>query len=312
MAPRQTSKLRISSALFVTALFAANVLVAPGARASHSAYHVVKNDWNLWWSFTQTDGLRVRDALYKGRRVFWSGMTIAQVDPHYTCCGYTLHDQLGTGPTGDGTLVPYVAGSAQVIDLGAGFEITATFSQWPNNIPVDCTYKYIVRYRFFATGIISPWLEVHGPGCESAGAVYYVYWRMDFDIEGGPGDYFQKHGTTSWSQPADEHWYYDDGIHDPSGYEWRLYDGTTSKSFWTRPYPPDNADYYALHYVSGEGNGELSFLTYPSAFHNHDAGIQQTDNVVWYIARITFTCAVFPSACGSPVIPGPTIDATGF
>jgi hypothetical protein len=199
-----------------------------------------------------------------------------------------------------------------VIDFAGGFEIRATFTLWQGGVPHACSYQYVVRYRFYSTGRIDPWLEIWGPGCEEEGAVYYVYWRIDFDIEGSPGDYFQKHATTSWSNPSPEHWYYADGVPDPSGYEWRNYDGSTSRSMWTRPWPPDNADYYEFHYVDGEGNGELSALTYPSQLHDHDAGIQGTDNVGWYIARITYpACPTWPLGC-AVLVPGPTIDATGF
>ncbi len=271
-----------------------------------AATHIVQDNWDLFYSATSSDGVRIETASFKGFFVFGSGMTIPQIRVFYPD-GSILDDQLGSGGTA-GSPIPLV--SLDKVNITSGFKIVAVYQMvgWPN----ACTYKYTQRYTFLSSGEIRIHLEAFGPGCSTTHH-YHVNWRLDFDIEGAGGDFFWHNlSGTNWETPAQEGSFPDDGLNDPQGFEWVNFEGSTGRAFWLNPTSADNANFYILKFNSGEGGADLAAITTPDTFVNGEA-VQNTNNVDWYIGRQSFTRPTgCPPTCDTPITEGVNAFAAGF
>jgi hypothetical protein len=82
---------------------------------------------------------------------------------------------------------PCPFGDTLINELGDGFEVRQIFTEftrWPNCI---CCYRYEEILQFYADGRFQPRFVSHGPGCDDL-SVYRPFWRIDVDLDGGPGD----------------------------------------------------------------------------------------------------------------------------
>lgn len=218
------------------------VFQTPSANAT-SGTHVVQSNWDAWFSLTATDGLRLHDATFNGKTVFNSGISIPQVRVLYPD-GNVLFDSLGSF---------YNLSGIVKSNISNGFQVTADFCYGSG-----CgDYYYVQTYNLRSDGTLDAWLEIDGPGLSGHGGkpTYRATWRIDFDIKGGSGDYFDK-WDGSWVNPTLEGGWDDDGFHSPGDNEWRNSD--PSEQMLTHPYSVDAAKLYAVLFHTGEGDADSS------------------------------------------------------
>ena len=116
-------------------------------------------NWKFHWRLTESAGIMVYLADYKGRRVLWEGSL-----PYIT----VDHQRETLDPNGDpgephgpwwvplGTRT--IQGPVRVQSFRGGVELSATFVAGP--------YQYTQLWRFHDDGRISPWVTIFGPGVE--------------------------------------------------------------------------------------------------------------------------------------------------
>lgn len=152
--------------------------------------------WNVCWEMTANDGINFRDATFAGQSIFASAK-IGQVEAWYPSWPGGYRDEIGFAAT-----VPPLGGT-EVIDLGDGFEVKQLFTEftrWPNCI---CCYRYEQIIRFFADGRLEFSFVSHGPGCDDL-SIYRPFWRIDLDLDGGPGDEVWYFDGTQWLEAEEE------------------------------------------------------------------------------------------------------------
>jgi hypothetical protein len=152
--------------------------------------------WNVCWEMTANDGVNFRDATYNGQSIF-SSVKIGQIEAWYPSWPGGYRDEIGFAAT----VPPF--GGTEVTDLGDGFEVKQMFTEftrWPNCI---CCYRYEEIIRLYADGRFELIFVSHGPGCDDL-SIYRPFWRIDLDLDGGPGDEVWYFEGTQWVEGLEE------------------------------------------------------------------------------------------------------------
>lgn len=152
--------------------------------------------WNVCWEMTANDGINFRDAMYEGRSIFASAK-IGQIEAWYPSWPGGYRDEIGFAAT----VPPF--GGTEIVDLGDGFEVKQIFTEftrWPNCI---CCYRYEQIIRFFGDGRLEFAFISHGPGCDDL-SVYRPFWRIDLDLNDGPGDEVWYFEGEAWHEAEEE------------------------------------------------------------------------------------------------------------
>jgi hypothetical protein len=152
--------------------------------------------WNICWEMTANDGVNFQDATYNGQSIF-SSVKIGQIEAWYPSWPGGYRDEIGFAAT----VPPF--GGTEVIDLGDGFEVRQMFTEftrWPNCI---CCYRYEEIIRLYGDGRFELEFVSHGPGCDDL-SIYRPFWRIDLDLDGGPGDEVWYFEDTQWVEAQEE------------------------------------------------------------------------------------------------------------
>jgi len=152
--------------------------------------------WNVCWEMTANDGVNFRDAVYNDQLIF-SSAKIGQIEAWYPSWPGGYRDEIGFAAT----VPPF--GDTVVNDLGDGFEVRQTFTEftrWPNCI---CCYRYEQVLRFLADGGMEFRFLSHGPGCDDL-SIYRPFWRIDLDLDGPEDDQVWLFDGAQWVEQAEE------------------------------------------------------------------------------------------------------------
>ena len=239
--------------------------------------------WNVCWEMTANDGINFRDATYNGRTIFES-VKIGQIEAWYPSWPGGYRDEIGFAAT----VPPF--GDTQVNDLSDGFEVRQIFTEftrWPNCI---CCYRYEQILRFFADGRFETRFVSHGPGCDDL-SIYRPFWRIDIDLDGGPGDEVWLFDETQWLEQAEEFETFPvvEGL-SPEGHKLAIFDGDLHYRWAmerTDPLGLDEAYLFLLQEKPMEGEGPITtgpgdtFIP-PRQWINGDA-LSGEDVVLWYV-----------------------------
>jgi hypothetical protein len=263
---------------------------------------VNQNNWSFNYSVDASDGVVLTIGTYKGVQVF-NRMSLPYVAIQYDDGSQGLDDLfsglLSSGPT--------------LIPLPSGFRIEAVYSDasWPG-----CgSYKYIQRWDFFSDGRFVPWVAIRGPGFESDHS-YYSHWRMDLGIVDNGSDWIYEWrpaggGTYSYQVVPTETTSYN-GIQDPSGFQWKHYDGSWGgpKSVFIAPFPSNSLDLTPLiSHSPSEFDYAGPYPPQPSYWDNNE-DLQSKNIVDWYDARDRWV-----EGAGCPTSekdPGPNLSVSGY
>ncbi len=205
--------------------------------------------WSVCWEMTANDGINFRDATFGGRSIFASAK-IGQIEAWYPSWPGGYRDEIGFAAT----VPPF--GDTLINDLDDGFEVRQMFTEftrWPNCI---CCYRYEEIMRFYADGRFQPRFISHGPGCDDL-SVYRPFWRIDVDLDGGPGDQVWLFEDTQWVEQKVEFETHPvvEGL-SPDGYKLAIFDGDVHYRWFmerTDPLGLDEAYFFLLQDKPLEG-----------------------------------------------------------
>ncbi len=241
------------------------------------------HNWSVCWQMTANDGINFTDATFAGQTIF-SSAKIGQIEAWYPSWPGGYRDEIGFAAT----VPPF--GDTLINDLGDGFEVRQVFTEftrWPNCI---CCYRYEEIMRFYADGRFQPRFISHGPGCDDL-SVYRPFWRIDVDLDGGPGDEVWLFDETQWVEQEIEFETHPvvEGL-SPEGHKLAIFDGELHYRWFmerTDPLGLDEAYFFLLQDKPLEGEEPImtgpgdTFI--PPRQWLDDDPLSGEDVVLWWV-----------------------------
>ncbi|HLU68975.1 MAG TPA: hypothetical protein VKZ63_21985 [Kofleriaceae bacterium] len=251
-------------------------------------------DWTIHWKVTETAGLMIYLASYRGRRILWEG-SLPYVTIDHQRQVLSVEDEDGgqsRGPFWAPLGVRTLAGAIRKSDFRGGFELAADFSAGP--------YRYTQLWRFHQDGRMAPWLTIHGGGLHD-GHTYHPHWRFDFDLDGAAADALEHFEGARWTRVTEEGWLPHTGEADEDGSVWRQVDTRTGAQVAIRPHHWEDAELFAIRYHEGElppyaPHAAPGAQPFPAGYIG-DESIEGQDVCLWYVAHVHHDDA-FPFTAG--------------
>ncbi|MBC7974149.1 MAG: hypothetical protein H7138_04135 [Myxococcales bacterium] len=258
-------------------------------------------NWKFHWRLTESAGIMIYLADFRGRRVLWEA-SLPYVTVDHQRETLDVRDDPGEVhgpwwvPLGTRTL----QGPVRVQSFRGGVELSAAFAAGP--------YHYTQLWRFHDDGRLSPWLTIYGPGVHDQ-HTYHPHWRFDFDLDGARDDGFERFEDNRWQRVEREGWFPYSGEADEHGNVWRQVDFGSGAAVNLRPHSWDDAEVFAIRYHDGEWapyspRSEAGSATFPSAYVGDEA-LDGDDVTLWYVAHVHFDQSF-------PYTAGPWIKVEGF
>ncbi len=265
---------------------------------------ITEAGWTIHWTVTESAGVKIFLADFRGRRVLWEASLpyvtvdhqrddVAPDDAHPDAHGPWW------APLGTRTLV----GPVRKQSFRGGFELAADFAAGPYG-----PYKYTQLWRFHDDGRLAPWLTIHGRGVHKA-HTYHPHWRFDFDVDGALDDAFEHWDGGRWTRVSEESWLPYTGSASPEGYVWRQIDFGSGACINLRPHHWEDAEIFALRYHAGEWppytpRAALGDAVFPAAYVSEES-LDGADITLWYVAHVHYDQAF-------PFTSGPWVRVEGF
>jgi hypothetical protein len=253
--------------------------------------------WKFHWRLTESAGILVCLADYKGRRVLWEGsLPYVTVDHQRQALDVTEDPGEAHGPWWTPLGTRTLDGPVRVQSFRGGIELSASFAAGP--------YHYMQLWRFHDDGRLSPWLTIYGPGIHDQ-HTYHPHFRFDFDLDGARNDAFEIFQAGRWRRAEHEGWFPYTGEADEHGHVWRQSaaprSGRSRASVSLRPHSWDDAEVFALRYHDGEWapfspRSAAGTQPYPAAYVG-DEPLDGEDVTLWYVAHVHFDRS-FPYTAG--------------
>lgn len=258
--------------------------------------HQIKDaNWSVHWRMTESAGLQIFLADYKGDRVVWeASLPYVTIDHQRQSLGVEDDSPEAHGPfwmpLGRRSLV----GRVRTNSFRGGFEIAADFVTGP--------FRYTQLWRFHDDGRLSPWLTIHGGGVHDE-HTYHPHWRFDFDVDGALDDALEHFEEGRWNRVAEEGWL-PATEHDEDGTVWRQVDFGSGHAVNIRPHAWEDAELFALRYHEGEAppytpRAEAGSQPFPAAYVGAEP-LDGQDVTLWYVAHVHYDSA-FPFTAGPSV-----------
>lgn len=258
---------------------------------------VTAANWNFHWRLTESAGLMVFLADFRGKRVLWEG-SLPYVTVDHQRDALDDADEMATaltdahGPWWVPLGARNIVGAVRVTEFRGGVELAADFSAGP--------YHYTQFWRFSDDGRLSPWLMIHGAGLHDH-HTYHPHWRFDFDLNGAMHDAFEHFEEGRWRRITHEGWFPYGGEADDNGAVWRQVDDATGAAIFLRPHIWDDAEVYAIRYHDGEWapfspRASAAAAPFPAAYLGEEP-IDGKDIALWYVAHIHYDQS-FPYTAG--------------
>ena len=279
--------------------------------------------WKFHWRLTESAGIMVYLADFRGRRVLWeASLPYVTVDHQRDLDPETdpgeVHGPWWV-PLGQRTL----QGPVRVQSFRGGVELSAQFAAGP--------YHYTQPWRFHDDGRLCPWLTIYGPGMHDQ-HTYHPHWRFDFDLDGARDDAFERFEDGRWLRVETEGWFPYSGEADEGGNVWRQVDFGSGAKINIRPHSWDDAEVFAIRYHDGEWapfsprssdttsireslagaasqrrkvlDSVAGSTTFPAAYVG-DEPLDGDDVTLWYVAHVHFDQSF-------PYTAGPSVRVEGF
>lgn len=262
---------------------------------------ITQHGWTIHWRLTESAGLLIYLASFRGRRVLWEA-SLPYVTIDHQRQNLSLDDDGGEshGPFWMPLGVRSLVGSIRKSDFRGGFELAADFQTGP--------YRYTQLWRFHEDGRLAPWLMIHGGGLHEA-HTYHPHWRFDFDIDGALGDALEHFEGGRWQRVDQEGWIPHTGEADERGLAWRQIDFGSGAQVGIRPHAWEDAELFAIRFHEGEWapytpRSEAGAQPFPAAYVGAE-DIDDQDITLWYVAHVHYDGAF-------PFTAGPWIRCDGF
>jgi len=252
-------------------------------------------NWKVHWRLTESAGIMIYLADYRGRRVLWEGsLPYVTVDHQRNA---VIEDETKNiarehGPWWIPLGTRTLSSAVRVQPFRGGVELSANFTAGP--------YNYMQLWRFHDDGRISPWLTVYGSGVHDQ-HTYHPHWRFDFDLDGAREDALERYEDGRWQRIDEEGWFPYGGEADDAGNVWRQVDFGSGAAINLRPHSWDDAEVFAIRYHDGEWapfspRSAAGSSTFPAAYVGDEA-LDGDDVTLWYVAHVHFDQS-FPYTAG--------------
>ncbi len=250
-------------------------------------------NWKFHWRLTESAGIMIYLADFKGRRVLWEGSLPYVTIDHQR---QSLDVESDPGEVHGPWWVPLgtrtLQGPVRVQSFRGGVELSAAFEAGP--------YHYTQLWRFHDDGRMCPWLTIYGPGVHDQ-HTYHPHWRFDFDLDGARDDAFERFEEARWQRVETEGWFPYSGEADEAGNVWRQIDFGSGAAINIRPHSWDDAEVFAIRYHDGEWapfspRSAAGNQPFPAAYVG-DEKLDGDDVTLWYVAHVHFDQS-FPYTAG--------------
>jgi hypothetical protein len=258
-------------------------------------------NWKFHWRLTESAGIMVYLADYKGKRVLWEGsLPYVTVDHQRETLDVESDSTEVHGPWWTPLGTRTLQGPVRVQSFRGGVELSATFATGP--------YQYTQLWRFHDDGRMCPWLTIFGPGVHDQ-HTYHPHFRFDFDLDGAKEDAFERYEDGRWQRVEQEGWFPYSGEADEHGNVWRQVDFGSRASINVRPHSWDDAEMFAIRYHDGEWapfspRSAAGSQPFPAAYVGAE-DLDGEDVSLWYVAHVHFDQSF-------PYTAGPWIRIEGF
>ncbi len=258
-------------------------------------------NWTVFAAMTESAGLKIFLADYRGRRVLWEGsLPYVTIDHQRQDVGPEDTSAEGHGPWWSPLGARSLFGDVRKASFRGGFELACDFATGP--------YRYTQLWRFHEDGRLSPWLVIHAGGVHEA-HTYHPHWRFDFDVDGALDDAVEYWDGGRWTRIAEEGWFTATADRSPEGYVWRQIDFGSGASVNIRPQHREDAEVFAIRYREGEWppftpRAAAGDQTFPAGYAGAEP-IDDEDVTLWYVAHVHRNDAF-------PFTAGPWIHVEGF
>ena len=252
-----------------------------------------QSNWTVHWRVSESAGLIIYLADFKGDRVLWEGsLPYVTIDHQKQNLEIEEDGSETHGPFWTPLGIRSLVGAPRINDFRGGFELIADFETGP--------YRYTQMWRFHDDGRMSPLLTIYGNGLHS-GHTYHPHWRFDFDLHGGENDAVEHFEDGNWHRMAEEGWYPCGNDVDETGAVWRQVDFVSGAQVSIRPHRWEDAEVFALRYQEGESppyspKSAAGSQPFPAAYLNNEP-LDGQDVALWYVAHVHFDSA-FPFTAG--------------
>jgi hypothetical protein len=263
---------------------------------------VIEQDgWTIHWRLSESAGLLIYLASFRGRRVLWEG-SLPYVTVDHQRENLSLEDG-GTDSHGP-FWMPLggrsITGAIRKSDFRGGFELAADFDTGAS--------RYTQMWRFHQDGRLGPWLVIHGGGLHD-GHTYHPHWRFDFDVASSREDALEHFEAGRWQRVREEGWIPYTGETDDDGLAWRQIDVGTGALIGIRPHAWEDAELFAIRNQAGEWppfspRATGGWQPFPAAYVGAEP-IDGVDVTLWYVAHVHHDGAF-------PFTAGPLIRCHGF
>jgi hypothetical protein len=257
--------------------------------------------WKFHWRVTESAGIMVYLADFKGRRVMWEGsLPYVTVDHQRHSLDVDADPGEAHGPWWVPLGTRTLQGPVRIQSFRGGVELSASFVAGP--------YNYGQLWRFHDDGRMCPWLTIYGPGVHDH-HTYHPHFRFDFDLD-GDHDAFERFEEGRWQRAEREGWFPYSGEADEHGNVWRqVLTAGSRAAINVRPHAWDDAEVFAIRYHDGEWapyspRSAAGSQPFPAAYVG-DAKLDGVDVSLWYVAHVHFDQSF-------PYTAGPWVRVEGF
>jgi hypothetical protein len=301
-----------------------------------------KNNWDVKYMLTSSDGLRISDVSFNDKPVLRSAKLVDWHVSYSGTDGFGYSDAVGCPYFSQAAVVaweiPKVAELKDDKNNTIGFVLEQTFRS--EGWPTACNYNYIQRYEFYNDGKFRVACANIGRGCGNTGT-YRPVFRIAF--AGEQNNFYEYKGNT-WLQWQQEQWQQQGSLtaYTPEGYQYKL--GSAQSSYFMEPGKGQFGDggrgdfsyVYITKHISGKDEGENDMVTIgpccntdyrqgPEKFiEPQPENIQNSSLVLWYVAQLknddrkgneycwaesvlkngVYVTKTYPCFCGPMFIPG--------
>ncbi|MEZ4398631.1 MAG: hypothetical protein R3B06_01335 [Kofleriaceae bacterium] len=259
------------------------------------------SNWKFHWRLTESAGIMIYLAEYRGRRVLWeASLPYVTVDHQRDALEVTSDGAETRGPWWVPLGTRTLAGNVRVQPFRGGVELSADFTAGP--------YHYLQMWRFHDDGRLCPWLTIYGSGLHDQ-HTYHPHWRFDFDLDGAGHDALESFTDGRWQRVEEEGWFPHTGEADDNGFVWRQIDFGSGAAVQLRPHTWDDAELFAVRYHDGEWapfspRAAAGAAPFPAAYVGREP-LEDQDVALWYVAHVHYDQSF-------PYTAGPWMKLDGF
>jgi Copper amine oxidase, enzyme domain len=263
-----------------------------------------KNNWNMKYMLTSSDGLRISDVSFNGKPVIRSAKLVDWHVSYSGTDGFGYSDAVGCPYFSQSAVVaweiPKVAELKDDNNNTIGFVLEQTFRS--EGWPTPCNYNYRQRFEFYNDGKFRVACASIGRGCGNTGT-YRPVFRIAF---AGEQNNFYQWNNNTWAEKQTEFWNEQNSLsqYTPEHYLYKISSAQTG--YYIEPGQGQFRDggrgdfsyLYVTKNIPGREEGENDLPTIgPCCNTDYHQGpekfiepmpdnIQNSSLVIWYVAQL--------------------------